>query len=272
MTSPNENVSVLIDAWKLMVGRFPSAKIEQSAGMATMFGNLPLPFFNISAPDRPLANTEELRRALLLAKSGAKACAFGSMLALCEAWVPADWEPIASEEGFSLAMNMTGMACEGMLPPRRAAPALELRRVSDEATARDLAMINAHAYQMPLELFECMANLQLWQPGKFSHNSFGYVGYADGRPVTSAATFILPQAADVQITYVALVATMPDAHGKGYAEAVMRHAIQQSQGSSAPLRLTLHASDMGRPLYQAMGFQPGGKVMLLMPSEQMAGH
>ena len=133
---------------------------------------------------------------------------------------------------------------------------MELRLVADEATARDLATINAHAYGMPVEMFECICNLHLWHA-----DSFGYVGYVDGRAVTSAAAF--PAGGTV---YVALVATMPDAHGKGYAEAVMRRAVAAGQQEMGISRATLHASDAGRPLYQSMGYQDCARLSILSPA------
>jgi GNAT superfamily N-acetyltransferase len=98
-----------------------------------------------------------------------------------------------------------------------------------------------------------MCNLYLWR------------GYAAGHAVTCAA--VLPVAGTI---YVAFVATLPEAHGKGYAEAVMRHAIDQGRRAMGltrgPLtRMTLNASDMGRPVYRAMGFESGPRVVLLGP-------
>jgi hypothetical protein len=55
-------------------------------------------------------------------------------------------------------------------------------------------MINAQAYGMPQDLLEGMCNLHLWHP-----DTFGYVGYADRKAVTSAAAF--PVAGT---TYIAL--------------------------------------------------------------------
>lgn len=253
--SPEETVNVLIEAWKLMVSRFPGASIEQADSVVTTFAQLPLPFLNISMPDRPLPEEPAFRSALAVIKNRAKSCKHDSFAALCDLWAPSGWEPIVTEEGFTVAVNMTGMATDQLLPPRRLLPELEFRRVSDEPTARALAMINGHAYKMSLDLFECMSNLHLWHS-----DTFGYVGYADGQAVTCAA--VLPVAGTI---YVAFVATLPQAHGKGYAEAVMRHAIEQGRREMGLFRITLHASDMGRPLYRAMGFQPGARVVLLSP-------
>jgi GNAT superfamily N-acetyltransferase len=98
-------------------------------------------------------------------------------------------------------------------------------------------------------------------------DSFGYVGYAGEKAVTCAAAFPV-----LGTMYIALVATLPESHGKGYAEAVMRHAIEQAGRAMGSMRMTLHASDVGRPVYRAMGFEPGGRVMLLAPSDGSGGH
>lgn len=253
--SPAETVEVLIEAWKLMVARFPGAQIEHAESVVSMFAHLPLPFLNISMPDRPLASASDLRAALTVIKGRAKSCRHGSLVALCESWAPPEWEGIATGEGFTLALNMTGMATDQLLPPRRPLPQLEFRRVADETTARDLAMLNGQAYGMSLDLFECLYNLYLWQP-----DTFGYVGYAAGKAVTCAA--VLPVAGTI---YVAFVATLPERHGQGYAEAVMRHAIEQGRRDMGFTRMTLHASDMGRPVYHAMGFEIGPRIVLLTP-------
>jgi GNAT superfamily N-acetyltransferase len=260
--SNEENVDVLIEAWKLMVGRLPGAVIEQANGVATMFAHVPLPFLNLSMPDCPLANAEALRGALAVVRERAKSCKHGSLLALCEPWAPAEWEQVALEEGFAMALNMTGMAADHLLPPRRELPELAFRRVSDDGAARDLAMINAQAYGIPEELFECLCNLHLWH-----EDSFGYVGYVGEKAVTSAAAFPV-----CGTMYIALVATVPESHGKGYAEAVMRHAIEQAGRAMGTVRMTLHASDMGRPVYRAMGFEAGARVMLLAPADGSGGH
>lgn len=253
MWSTEENVKVLIDSWKLMVGRLPGGTIEHAVRVATMFGHVPLPFLNMSTPECPLVSAEDLRGVLAIVQQRAAACEYDSLFALCEAWAPEDWRRVIAEAGFTVALNMTGMVADELLPPQRALPALEFRRVSDEGTARDLATINAQAYGLPMEMFECICNLHLWH-----EDSFGYVGYAGGRAVTSAATFPVAGTA-----YVALVATLPEEHGKGYADAVMRQAIEQGRRAMGVTRATLHATDMGQPVYRAMGFEAGARIAVV---------
>ncbi len=256
MIPDDENVTVLIDAWKLMTGRFAGSDFERSGRVVSAFANLPLAFFNISFQEQPATSEAELRGMLSAMQRRAKACAHPSMIALCEEWVTGPWREIAVEEGFRLSLNMTGMATEALLPPRRPPPKLAYRRVQNDAQARDLAMINAQAYGMPMEMWECLCNLRLWQP-----DSYAYVAYDNGRAVAAASS--LPVG---KVMYIALVATLPEQHGKGYAEAVMRQAIEQGQAGMGRRRIVLHASEMGQPLYQSMGFEAGAKIPLFAPA------
>jgi ribosomal protein S18 acetylase RimI-like enzyme len=260
MISPEENVAVLIEAWKLMVGRLPHPDIRHTDGVATMFAHVPLPFLNLSIPDHPLPDANALRETLGVMKQRANSCRHASLLGLCTDWAPDDWAQVAAEERLAVAVNVTGMEADRLLPPRRPLPGLELRRVADPSSARDIAMVNAHAYAMAPEMFEYICNLHLWH-----EDSLGYVGYVAGRPMTSAAAF--PVAGTM---YIAFVATVPEAHGQGCAEAVMRHVIEQGAEQMGPKRMTLHASDAGLPLYRSMGFEAGSRVALLTATDGSA--
>ena len=150
-------------------------------------------------------------------------------------------------------MIIAEMVTDQLLPPRRPLPVLEFRRTSDEKVAIDLAHINAHAYQMPLSMVESICNLHLWRGP-----SYGYVGYVNDEPVTCAATFPVGDT-----TYVAFVATHPDHNRKGYAEAVMRVAVEDGVRRFGLPRTALHATQAGLPLYAAMGYTTGRRFHLI---------
>jgi ribosomal protein S18 acetylase RimI-like enzyme len=256
MIANEENVRMLIDGWKLMTGRFAGSDFQIDRGVSSTFANIPLLFMNFSIQNRPAADKDDLRLMLQRMQQRAKECPHPSVAGLCEEWIPEAGVSIAAEAGFTFALNVTGMAADSLLPLRRPLPELEYRRVEDDGTARDLATMNAKGYGMPMQMWECICNMHLWHP-----DTYAYVGYRDGTAVSAAASFPIDGA-----IYIGLVATDPEAQGKGYGEAVMRRSIEQAQKNMGNRRMVLHASEMGQPLYRSMGFQAGGKILLFSPN------
>ncbi len=247
-----DNVASMIDAFGLMIRKIPGATVDETGGVSSFFAHVPLGFFNMSILNRPMRDEAEFRRALDLAGGRARACAYSSFIGLLHAWAPANADEIIAETGLAPALKVTGMAVDSLLPSRRAAPDLEYRLAGAANVAEDLGAINAAAYGMPAADFACVA-----EPGLWTEQSFGVVGYAAGRAVSATASFVV-----ADIIYVAYVATLPDAYGRGYAEAVMRRSIAEAQAVAGPKRIWLHATEMGAPLYRSMGFEAGASLPL----------
>ena len=250
-----ETIDLFVGAWKTFALRLPHGTFEQGGNVASCLANVPLPFLNASFPDRPLGSAAETEAAVALAVRRNAACAHPSIVVVCDEVAPG-WEAAAAAHGLVPVMNLTGMETDELLPPRRPAPPeLEIRPVHSPHVASDLMDVNAQGYGMPVEMFDGLATMHL-----FPTDSPAFVGYVDGRPVCGTAS--LPVNDTV---YIALVATSPDVQGRGYAEAVMRRAIEAGRQITGLTRVTLHASDAGRPLYASMGFQASAKFTVLAP-------
>jgi len=253
----SDTVQLFIDAWKLIVGRLPLPTIKEDDGVVSCFGNVPLIFLNLSVVQRPAETHDELRVFLNTAVRHAAICKYPSGVLLRQDWLPAGWENLVGEACFAPMVPLTGMEADELLPPRHPLPNLDVRLVVNDAMARTLAELNALAYHMPADAFDCIANMRLWH-----EDSYAYVGYLGGQAVSCAAAF--PVNGTV---YIALVATLPERQGKGYAETVMRQAVIQGQQAMRTARTTLHASDMGLPVYRRMGYRPGPKMVILQPAQ-----
>lgn len=249
----SDTVRVFVDAWKLMVGRLPLPTIKEEDAVVSCFGNVPLFFLNLSIVNRPAETHEELRAFLNTAAGHVASCKYPSGVVLRQDWLPVGWENLVDEAGLAPVVPMTGMEAYELLPPRHLLPSLDVLRVVDNAMARHLAELNALAYKMPADAFDCLANMRLWHT-----DSCAYVGYLGGHPVTCAAAFPVNET-----VYIALVATLPEQQGKGYAETVTRQAVIQGRRAMRTTRTTLHASDMGVSVYRGMGFRPGPKMVIL---------
>lgn len=121
-------------------------------------------------------------------------------------------------------------------PPRE----LEIVEADDETTVRDGEVLidqvfGARSAPGSLLTLDCLdEHLRTW------------VGYVDDRPVTTATAYI-----DDAFVGVYAVATIPDARGHGYGEAITWAATL----CEPELPATLQASAMGRPIYERMGYR-----------------
>ena len=245
-------VRTFTEAWHYMSSQYRDNLQTRDGPVRVTMSNTNCSFLNIVTIDSPLADEAELREALTVARRYADDCPHEAMLLVCPEWLPDDAQEAIENAGLAFSMPMWGMAADRLAPPRREPPALDFRLAEDTATGRDLGTVNADAYGMAHEFFCVTEDLPGWR-GK----RFGIVGYDDDRAVTSTLAYPLGEE-----IYVAWVATLPGLHGKGYAEAAMRRAIADAQSACGEGRLWLHATEMGRPLYTAMGFATGAEMHL----------
>jgi hypothetical protein len=80
-----------------------------------------------------------------------------------------------------------------------------------------------------------------------------WVGWSGNRPVSASSVWT-----EHGINNVTLVATVPDARGRGYGEALTWHAAQ----ADPSLPAMLISSDVGRPIYERMCFLPLQRMTL----------
>lgn len=248
-----EAVTSLAEAWEHMVSRLPGGRVEQLEGVAVRWADVALPFLNVCIVDSPCADAQELRRrldAMLAHVAGEEHPWLGCV---CEEWLPADWRDVVAEAGLHVSMPMTGMVAERILPPRRRAPDLELRRVEDARSRAAVGTLNNLAYGLPDGMCDCIADPTFWP-----EDVHGYVGAVAGEDVTTTSVFPASGA-----LYVALVATHPEHGRQGYAEHVMRAALDRGGAALGLSRSILHASEAGRPVYAAMGYEDMARFALL---------
>ena len=128
----------------------------------------------------------------------------------------------------------------GSAPPRP--PGLTVVEVHDERTLDDLNAVVIAGYGLPPSCADHMWTLDVLGDARYR----AWVGYVDGRPVTTASACLA-----AGLVGVSVVATVPGARGHGYGEAITWVAVMVAPNRDA----TLQASDMGRPVYERMGFE-----------------
>lgn len=240
-----------IGAWSLMAEPHAGARVVENDGIAIADARVPLFIMNTGFLTRPLEDAADARRraaALIDAFSNNE---HGWMAPVCSEWAAGEageaFAAVLTEAGLSPAMRLAGMSAATLAPPVRPLPAgLEIRPVSTPGEALDLCDLNCAANHIPIE----MGRGSVTQNGYWSEPRYGYVGYVNGEAAAAGAVFVVDDAA-----YIGWMATAEAHRGKGYAELIMRHALEQERLRSGITRTVLHATEMGEPVYRRLGYE-----------------
>ncbi|MCU1458470.1 MAG: GCN5-related protein N-acetyltransferase [Actinomycetia bacterium] len=135
----------------------------------------------------------------------------------------------------------------------------------EEITAAALAewsRVVAVSFGCPEEYVEGPASYDrdVGLPGETSMRRF--LLRVDGEP--SAASALLPGQDDGYLAGIYCVATLARARGQGLGSIVTRAAIDAAQAAGSRL-VVLQASEMGRPVYERLGFDTVGSITVFIP-------
>ncbi len=230
----------------VLAGQRASARIHAEAGV--QLGSLGVGFhlFNAAFLDGPVEDEADLEKRIEFAAQQIGSGRLKWSFWLCESWLPPGVrrraEKVFRRNGLSPVSEMPGMVAEGLNPIRRALPSVEIRSVSDDPTRAAFCEIGSTCFNVPISWFS-----EVFDPDMKLRPGFAaYVGYVDGRPVTTAATVV---SGDIAGIYN--VGTMPGLRRRGYAEALVRFAIAQTGCRRSILQASLH----GLSMYERMGYR-----------------
>jgi hypothetical protein len=211
-------------------------RVRRIAGVVTMTdAALPLPFWNRAVLEQPVTDSEALLNHLRdFYGSG------DTLFLLDSAWPTPDLRTY----GFTLMGHPPMMVrpVGVVLPP--APPELRVERASDAHAARDLERTLVDGYPAPP--MQPFTEVKLMTAGALGAPGWHHlIGYVDGRAVAVGSSYVGPQ-----LLRVENIATLPEARGHGYGLAITAATMAIDAGKPA----TLVASDLGRPIYEKLGF------------------
>ncbi|HYI93294.1 MAG TPA: GNAT family N-acetyltransferase [Bryobacteraceae bacterium] len=244
----DESVSQWAAALRRMIVCSPAFESPDLHGLHAFWGNVPMPFYNHACLSRPIDDLPGMRRRIEPLLRFAAQQGWPWMFSPCDDWLPAGASEYLSNIGLVPAMALSGMAAECSIEPVAAA-AQDVRPLSGTSGALLVGELNCLAYGMPLEWAE-----QTQWASFFGSDVFSYALYESDQPASTATVFITDNCLNV-----VCVATAPAFQRKGYAEAVMRHGLNEAMRATGLRHSVLHASEAGRPLYERMGYRTVAK-------------
>ena len=166
-------------------------------------------------------------------------------------------EVAAETAGFQLVYAMPEMTLATPVTTPPIPARAELRKLTDSEQAEAYWKIAASSYTsigFPAEVFAGYTN----HAGLWAENVAAFIAYLDGEPVSIAMTIVSHGVAGIY-----WVGSLEQARGKGLGRAVTAAATNAGFELGAEV-VSLQASPMGKPIYEAMGYETVYDYRLLM--------
>lgn len=130
-------------------------------------------------------------------------------------------------------------------------PVTGLKIVTAEGAAErgDWARLACRGFELSAEVGEAMGTCEASIPEGLFAGQPRYIGYFDGEPVAASSLVMTGKTAGVYA-----VATLPEMRRRGIGTAMTLHAMQEG-GRAGASHAVRQASDIGRPVYEAIGFR-----------------
>ncbi|MCC6390367.1 MAG: GNAT family N-acetyltransferase [Bryobacterales bacterium] len=258
------SIQQFIEAWRILSSAASSYSTYSAEAVECVFSGVPIPFFNAAVLTARGLSPSAAQSAAERARAWAAGRGVPWMLAAThEAMEPgADCAAILESCDFVPVMALTGMMAKRVAPVDNFPDGLVLRVPEDDPACEAILDVNSAAYGMPFAVGQ-----PVWGRRAYWKDHFAVLGFAGGRPVSSAVVVM-----SGGHRYVALVATAPDQQRRGYADAAMRRALELAREAHGEHPTFLHATAAGRPVYERMGYQAVSSHTIFMDKSFLGEH
>ncbi len=235
----------------LLAARRPTGELHEAGGVTLASAGVRFGMFNAALISAPVpACRDGLAARIAAAAAHFRKRRLDWSCWVCEHWLEETLRPRADgifvNFGLYRAAAYPGMLAERLAPPQRRLPPLEIRRVDDSATRLAFCQVGSLCFRAPFEWFREIFD----RDGLWRDDLAGYVGYVRGEPAATAVTV-----AGAGSVGVYNVATLPSHQRRGYAEALMRHALEEARQATGIERTILQSTTQGLSLYTRMGYR-----------------
>lgn len=230
---------IFVSTWQGYAQRFPSGETVTHAEMEIALSGIRVPLFNLAfLKSKAELKREEVDRLLSEFRKILESRGVPGLLFLRTGQAE-------KNSGIEAMFRMPGMVAGELLPPKRASRESQIREVAGAVMAEEIARLNVVCHEMELKDVAELTCAELW--GGPNH---GFLLYEDGKAVAGGSASLVEG-----VSYIGWMATLPVYRGHGYAEALVRHMDVFMRRRYGVKETVLHATEMGRPVYERMGFQ-----------------
>jgi N-acetylglutamate synthase len=238
-------------SFAVLFDHIEGARLEGRSGYRlAVCPSMPFPGLNgvwVDGPDESMS-AAEIEAAIIEVESEAMPC----WIELRNGHTPT-FERIARSLGFTNEQPIPGMVARRDELVVVVGPKVAIERVADREGLGAAAAVAAAGFEAPPGSLDPLYTTDIAAiPGLST-----YVATVDGRPVSTAISWTGDGGVGIFN-----VATPPEYRGRGYGRAVTQMAVTDGFAAGAALAW-LQASEMGDPVYRAMGFRQVEKYLIL---------
>jgi GNAT superfamily N-acetyltransferase len=235
----------LVDAVAAVAAQAPGAVVQRTGGIALIATGLPLRMFNQVLVDGDRVEAGAIAAAVSMLRGRGDRFVV-NLRSGTDDWLLPEMAQLGlvpmSDDPWMPGMAMHPLPRDGSLPPP---PGHEIRIVDDASGVTDHVRTAAAGFEMPEEWVRSIVGEAL----AARPDADVYVGYTDGVPVTTGLGFRTGRTIGVYN-----VATLESARRRGYGAAMTMRIVDDGLGEGCDVAI-LQASDMGRPIYERLGFR-----------------
>jgi ribosomal protein S18 acetylase RimI-like enzyme len=224
-----------------LLARACGGEVLEREGMLAVSTGLPVSMLNIAFVMRPLADPRGTLREVVSFYDARRL----PFVVRVREGVDLESEAASAALGMPYSDTVPGMALFPVPPAPEPVQGLNIEQVSDSKRLRDYHRVAAEGFGMPLEFAE-----RLMGPAFLEVEGFeSYLGTMDGEPVAVSSVFV-----DGQVAGVYNVATLQSHRRRGIGEAMTWRSVARGRDAGCTVAV-LEASEMGKPVYERMGFR-----------------
>ena len=244
------------EAWRLTAATADGGEAWEKDGITVAATGAPLAWLNVVFVTRPLGRPEATLRDAI-AYFDRRGLPF--LVHVGDGLDPAA-ERTLEALGLPYGDPVPGMVVAPLKAAEHAAaPPLEIRQVQSAAEFAHFVAITAGAFQVDPSLASRLLTPRLLEVP----DTRWYLGYVDGEPAGASALIMTHRVAGVHF-----VGTREAFRRRGIGEAMTRHAMQEGAAAGC-LLASLQASEMGRPVYERIGFRTVTSYKTFVRPEQV---
>jgi N-acetylglutamate synthase len=235
----------MVEAFVVVAGQVPGALVTRADGVALIATGLPLRLFNQVLVEGDPVVPEAIAAAVSTTRDRGDRFVVNLRAGTDDRYLPLmaelDLVPMSADPW------MPGMAFHPLPAHGSVAPASghEIRRVTNGPGVRDHILTASAGFEMPVEWVEAIMTEEL----AARPEAAVYVGYTDGQPVSTGLGIRTGRTVGIYN-----IATLETARRRGYGAAMTMRIVDDGAAEGCDVAI-LQASDMGRPIYERLGFR-----------------